>query len=108
MKFNVVDLQLCADAIHRGGGQIIPASRRLYYGLQLLSQPTLVEPIFSCEITATSDCLAGVYQTLNHRRGIVLEETPMTGKMSLVLFVSFRSSPTSQLRNRSASQNCSE
>jgi elongation factor 2 len=51
----------------------MPSARRLFYALELLSEPTLVEPIFSCEITAPSDCMGGVYQSLNQRRGIVNE-----------------------------------
>lgn len=29
---NIMDVTLHADAIHRGGGQIIPAGRRVFYG----------------------------------------------------------------------------
>lgn len=50
IRFDVCDLQLRTDAIHRGGGQTIPAARRLYYALQLLCQPTLCEPIYTCKI----------------------------------------------------------
>jgi len=57
----------------------MPSARRLFYALELLSEPTLVEPIFSCEITAPSDCMGGVYQSLNQRRGIVNEEIQITG-----------------------------
>lgn len=79
MRFNIFDCELHADAIHRGGGQIMPAARRLFYALELLSCPTLVEPIFSCEITAPSDCMGGVYQSLNQRRGQVIEEIQISG-----------------------------
>lgn len=73
MRFNVIDCELHTDAIHRGGGQIMPAARRLYYALELLSSPSLLEPIFSCDIAAPMDCMGGVYQTLNQRRGEVVE-----------------------------------
>lgn len=79
MRFNVVDCELHTDAIHRGGGQIMPTARRLYYALEMLCQPTLLEPIFSCEITAPMDCMGGVYQSLNTRRGQVVEETQIMG-----------------------------
>jgi len=79
MRFNVIDCELHTDAIHRGGGQIMPTARRLYYALELLSSPTLLEPIFNCEITAPMDCMGGVYQTLNQRRGIVNEENQIAG-----------------------------
>lgn len=79
MRFNIVDSELHTDAIHRGGGQLMPAARRLFYALELLSEPTLVEPIFSCDITAPTDCMGGVYQSLNQRRGLVIEEVQIAG-----------------------------
>lgn len=33
MRFNICDCELHTDAIHRGGGQIMPQARRLFYGL---------------------------------------------------------------------------
>lgn len=57
----------------------MPAARRLYYALEILSEPTLVEPIFECDITAPSDVMGGVYQSLNQRRGIVIEEIQIAG-----------------------------
>lgn len=89
MRFNVVDCELHTDAIHRGGGQIMPTARRLYYALEMLSEPTLLEPIFSCDITAPSDCMGGVYQSLNQRRGEVVEEIQISGTpLNLVRFIS--------------------
>ena len=87
MRFNVIDCELHTDAIHRGGGQIMPTARRLYYALELLCEPTLLEPIFSCEITAPIDCMGGVYQSLNTRRGQVVEEIQISGTpLNLVFF----------------------
>ena len=34
------------DAIHRGGGQMIPTMRRAVYGASLFAQPTIQEPIY--------------------------------------------------------------
>lgn len=31
IRINLVDANLIADSIHRGGGQVIPAARRAYY-----------------------------------------------------------------------------
>jgi hypothetical protein len=79
MRFNITDCELHTDAIHRGGGQIMPTARRLYYALELLSAPTLLEPIFLCQITAPMDCMGGVYQTLNQRRGEIIEDNQIAG-----------------------------
>ena len=46
----ITDVTLHADAIHRGGGQIIPTARRVYYAAEYTAQPRFVEPIFLCEI----------------------------------------------------------
>jgi len=86
MRFNIIDCELHTDAIHRGGGQLMPAARRLFYALELLTEPTLLEPIFSCDITAPMDSMGGVYQSLNQRRGQVIEEIQISGTpLNLVL-----------------------
>jgi len=46
VRFNVLDASLHADAIHRGGGQIIPTARRVLFGCELTAQPMMMEPIF--------------------------------------------------------------
>ncbi len=79
MRFNLIDCELHTDAIHRGGGQLMPTARRLYYGLEILASPTLLEPIFLCQITAPMESMGGVYQTLNTRRGEIIEENQLAG-----------------------------
>lgn len=74
VKINLMDVVLHSDAIHRGGGQIIPTARRVYYGCELTACPALQEPIFIAEITAPADSMGGVYNVLNQRRGTVIEE----------------------------------
>ena len=44
------DVVLHADAIHRGGGQIIPTCRRVLYATVLASEPRLCEPVYLVEI----------------------------------------------------------
>ena len=41
VRFNVQDTYLHNDAIHRGGGQITPATRRVLYAAEMMSKPTL-------------------------------------------------------------------
>ena len=50
VRFNIHDVTLHADAIHRGGGQIIPTTRRCLYACMLTAQPRLLEPVYLCEI----------------------------------------------------------
>jgi elongation factor 2 len=50
VRFNIYDVALHTDAIHRGGGQIIPTARRVLYACQLTAEPRLMEPVYLCEI----------------------------------------------------------
>lgn len=50
VRFNIHDVTLHTDAIHRGGGQIIPTARRVLYACQLTANPTLMEPVYLVEI----------------------------------------------------------
>jgi len=50
IRFNVHDVTLHTDAIHRGGGQIIPTARRVLYACELTAEPRLMEPIYLVEI----------------------------------------------------------
>jgi len=78
-KFNILDVTLHADAIHRGGGQLIPAGRRNFHACCLTAKPRLQEPFFLAEITAPADAMGGVYNALNTRRGEVIEEEQVAG-----------------------------
>ena len=61
IRFNIMDAHLHTDAIHRGGGQIIPTVRRAYYAAYLTAQPALQEPMFLVEIQCPTDVVGGVY-----------------------------------------------
>ena len=79
VRFNVIDAYLHADAIHRGGGQLIPTARRVYYAAFLTARPAIQEPMFLVEIQCPADVVGGVYQCLSARRGIVNSEEPVSG-----------------------------
>lgn len=79
IKFNIQDVSLHTDAIHRGGGQIIPTARRVFYAACLTAEPRFQEPVFLCEIQTPDDAMGGIYQTLTQRRGIVIGEEPVPG-----------------------------
>ncbi|CAL9018727.1 unnamed protein product [Prunus brigantina] len=50
--FEVCDVVLHADAIHRGGGQVIPTARRVIYASQLTAKPRLLQPVYLVQIQA--------------------------------------------------------
>lgn len=79
IRFNLMDVTLHADAIHRGGGQIIPTARRVLYASTLLASPSLLEPVFLVEITVPEDAMGGVYGVLTRRRGHVFAEEQRPG-----------------------------
>lgn len=78
-RFNIMDVVLHADAIHRGGGQIIPTARRVFYAAELTAEPRLVEPVYLVEIQAPETVIGGIYSTINKRRGIVIGEEQRPG-----------------------------
>ena len=73
-KFSVMDVLLHSDAAHRGGGQIIPATRRAIYASFLSAAPTLMEPFYLAEIQAPDSVLGGIHQVLSKRRGLMISE----------------------------------
>lgn len=112
VRFDVHDVTLHADAIHRGGGQIIPTARRCLYASVLTAQPRLMEPIYLVEIqvgtprpprvcvlvwslvlllTAPSplqcpeQVVGGIYGVLNRKRGHVFEEAQVAGTPMFVV-----------------------
>jgi elongation factor 2 len=79
IRFNIMDVTLHADAIHRGGGQIIPTTRRVLYAATLLAEPNLLEPVFLVEIQVPESAMGGVYGVLTRRRGHVFNEEQRPG-----------------------------
>lgn len=74
IRFRLLDVTLHADAIHRGGGQIIPTARRCYYACELTAAPRLMEPVYLVEIQCPVTAIGGIYGVLNRRRGNVIAE----------------------------------
>ena len=79
VRFNIMDVTLHADAIHRGGGQIMPTTRRVLYASMLLAEPALQEPVFLVEIQVPESAMGGVYGVLTRRRGHVFSEEQRPG-----------------------------
>jgi elongation factor 2 len=79
IRYNIMDVTLHSDTIHRGGNQIIPTARRGFLGTELVSNPRLLEPIYLVEIQCPETAIGGVYSCLNRRRGHVFEEMPREG-----------------------------
>merc|ERR1719236_194103 len=79
VRFNIHDVTLHADAIHRGGGQIIPTARRVLYACCLTAEPRFLEPVYLVEIQCPEAAVGGIYGVLNRKRGHVFEESNVPG-----------------------------
>jgi len=79
VRIDMLDVVLHADAIHRGGGQIIPTARRCFLACMMTAEPRLKEPIFMVEIQCPESAMGGVYSSINRKRGTVVEETNRPG-----------------------------
>lgn len=79
VRVNVEDVTMHADAIHRGGGQIIPTARRVFYACCLTASPRLMEPMFIVDIQTVESAMGGIYSVLTRRRGIIIGEENRPG-----------------------------
>jgi len=79
VRFDVQDVTLHADAIHRGGGQIIPTARRVLYASFLTAEPAVLEPVYLVEIQCPEQAVGGIYGCLNKKRGHVFEDQKVEG-----------------------------
>merc|ERR1712190_496042 len=59
IRFNIMDVTLHTDSIHRGAGQIMPPTRRCCFAAELTAKPTLQEPVFLVEITCPQEAMSG-------------------------------------------------
>jgi elongation factor 2 len=74
LKIWLNDVNLHTDAVHRGMGQISPASRRVVSAGIYLAAPTLLEPIFLLNVTCPQRIVGTIYNVLSMRRGKVFDE----------------------------------
>jgi elongation factor 2 len=88
VRFNIHDVTLHTDAIHRGAGQITPTTRRVLYACTLTAKPRMVEPIFRADIQATDKNHGDVIGVLSRRRGRI-EDTVYQADSNACVFVAF-------------------
>lgn len=108
VRYNIIDVTLHTDAVHRGGNQIIPTARRVLFASQLTAQPRLMEPVYLVEIQCPDVAMGGVYSTMNKRRGHVTneEQRPGTPLMNVKAFLPVMESFgfTADLRSQTSGQ----
>jgi len=79
VRFNIHDVTLHTDSIHRGGSQIVPTARNCLYASYITAMPRLMEPIYLVEIQCPENAIGGVYATLSRKRGHVFSEEQKQG-----------------------------
>jgi elongation factor 2 len=77
--FEVCDVVLHTDDIHRGAGHAIPTARRAILSPQLTAKSRLKEPVYLVEIQAPENALGGIYGVLNQNIGNVSDEMQRPG-----------------------------
>ena len=88
-RYNLMDVVLHADAIHRGMGQIMPTARRVCFSSMMDAGAGLLEPVYLCNISVPQDAMGNVYGVLTQRRGHVFteEQRPGTPMMTLLAYL---------------------
>jgi len=79
VRFNLMDGLFHSDSVHRGGGQIIPTTRRVLYAAILVASPRMVEPVYAVDVQTEKEVVGKIYSCLAQRRGGVMEEVAKFG-----------------------------
>lgn len=79
VRFNLMDVKLHADTIHRGIGQVEPAAKRSMLACILTGTPRLVEPVFQVEFTVPDRSVSKIYSCTPTRRCIITSDEKITG-----------------------------
>jgi len=83
VRFSLVDVTLVCEAIFRGGGQVIPASRRVVYASLLLAGPEIVEPVYALEVLVPKHALGNVCYVLEERGAEVVSVSELPDKYKI-------------------------
>lgn len=83
VRFNLVDIMLHSDRVHRNANIMAQTMLRSMRACQLCNGPTLCEPMFKVTICTTKQMVGTVYSCLNYKKGTIIDEdsdpgNPMT------------------------------
>lgn len=77
VKFKLQHAKIAPEAMHRGGGQIIPTARKVSFLSFLMAEPRMMEPYLFVEIIAPPDVVQGAIDSSGRgdsRRKSLLED----------------------------------
>merc|ERR1711964_287874 len=86
-RYNLMDVKLHTDSIHRGMGQIQPCARRVFFACSLTAGPKLVEPFFMATIDAPQEASPGIMQALGACRGELVVSEDVGDRVNVQAYV---------------------
>jgi elongation factor 2 len=87
IRFNLLDVTLHADSIHRGMGQIQPTARRAFFASAMTAQCRFQEPVFAVTVDSAVETQPGIMQALGSCRGEYVESEVSGDRLWLKAFV---------------------
>jgi len=87
IRFNLFDVKLHTDSIHRGMGQIQPTARRVFFAATLTANCRFQEPIFAVSIGAPAEVQPGIMQALGACRGEFISSEQAGSQIVVAAFV---------------------
>jgi elongation factor 2 len=87
IRFNIHDVKMHADSIHRGMGQIQPTARRVFFASAITAGCRFQEPVFSVTIGASADSQPGIMQALGACRGEFISCEEAGSQITVLAFV---------------------
>jgi len=87
IRFNLHDVKLHSDSIHRGMGQIQPTARRVFFAATMTAECRFQEPVFLASISAPPEVQPGIMQALGACRGEFCESESQGGNITVKAYV---------------------
>jgi len=84
VRFNLHDMTIHQDSVHRNGAQLIPATQRALMASILTAQPAILEPIYLIEIQVPDQHIGTVYSCLSYKRGRIISEEKTVGALNVI------------------------
>lgn len=80
-KIKILDAILADKPIHRGGGQVIPTTRKIVHSSILTATPRLMEPVYRLQIQCPGEIVNAIEPLLSRRRGHIVQDRPIPGSV---------------------------
>jgi U5 small nuclear ribonucleoprotein component len=78
-KIKMLDASLAQQPIYRGGGQIIPTTRRAVHSALLTASPRIMEPVYRLQVECAGELVGAIQPLISKRRGQIVQDKPIAG-----------------------------